>query len=261
MDWRVGKFCSIHIGKVSQGDGFLQNQGCGGSGPDSNSDVSVTYCWITAPNLVTKNSFAHDFTCHFSNSTPTMWTGITLSWQMGQSKVFKTASLTFLSPWGDNWALRVWPQCWAWLLQHAASGNLDFLHGGLGSQRVFQETGTGGCLGLESSSASPPSTSVEPTQIREDPISQWEKWLKAFMAIFDHQQWIELVPFLQVNLGDLRLACSNETGDIGDDTRRPGDNIKETSNLISRVCLLDVSGPPVMLLDLQMLMLIYWRSS
>lgn len=81
------------------------------------------------------------------------------------------------------------------------------------------------------------------------------------MAIFDHQQWIELVPFLQVNLGDLRLACSNETGDIGDDTRRPGDNIKETSNLISRVCLLDVSGPPVMLLDLQMLMLIYWRSS
>ena len=93
MDWRVGKFCSIHIGKVSQGDGFLQNQGRGGSGPDSNSDVSVTYCWITAPNLVTKNSFAHDFTCHFSNSTPTMWTGITLSWRgLGSLSVGRWAS-------------------------------------------------------------------------------------------------------------------------------------------------------------------------
>lgn len=194
-----------------------------------------------------------------------MWTGITLSWQMAQSKVFKTTSLTVLSSWGDNWALLVWPWCRAWLLQHAASGSLNFLHGGLGSQRVFQETRNGGCLGLESGSASPPPTSVdqkvlEPTQIQEDPISQWEKWPKAFVAIFNCQQWIELVPFLQVNPGELRLACSNETGGVEDDTRRPGNDIKETSSLINSVCLLDVSSPPVMLLDLQMLMLIYWTS-
>jgi hypothetical protein len=80
------------------------------------------------------------------------------------------------------------------------------------------------------------------------------------VAIFNCQQWIELVPFLQVNPGELRLACSNETGGVEDDTRRPGNDIKETSSLINSVCLLDVSSPLVMLLDLQMLMLIYWTS-
>ena len=84
-----------------------------------------------------------------------MWTGISLSWQrVFKSRVFKTVSLTFLSPWGDHWAPLVCPQCWAWLLQHAASGSLDFLHGGLGSQRVFQETGNGGCLPGSSPSGS-----------------------------------------------------------------------------------------------------------
>ena len=64
-----------------------------------------------------------------------------------------------------------------------------------------------------------------------------------------------------ITSSELRLACCNETGGVGDDTRRPGNDIKETSSLINSVCLLDVSSPPVMLLDLQMLMLIYWRSS
>lgn len=49
-----------------------------------------------------------------------------------------------------------------------------------GSQRVFQETGSGSCLGLETGSASPPPIFVdqkatEPTQIQGDPTSQWEK--------------------------------------------------------------------------------------
>ena len=86
------------------------------------------------------------------------------------------------------------------------------------------------------------------------------EWPKAFVAIFNCQQWIELVPFLQVNPGELRLACSNETERVGDDTRRPGNDIKETSSLINSVCLLDVSSPPVMLLELQMQMLLYWTS-
>ena len=51
----------------------------GVSGPGSNSDVSVTYCCTTAPNLVTQNSLAHDFTCHFSNSTP-----INVDWDLSQ---------------------------------------------------------------------------------------------------------------------------------------------------------------------------------
>ena len=154
---------------------------------------------------------------------------------------------------------RGFPEAWSRLCVCQASFLMTFAIGGVPHAGPQQLPRSGKWLSIASTNFYW-SKVPEPTQIQEDPISQWEKWPKAFVAIFNHKQWIELVLFLHVNPGELRLACCNETGGVGDDTRRPGNDIKETSSLINSVCLLDVSSPPAMLLDLQMLMLIYWRS-